>query len=93
MLRSSRICDQCDQKAVEWIISRRPSDPSELVSTLAFCEKHKLGEPINDKNKLIQALASTYGGCECSAEMVKWMTETDEAILALGKIGILFVSI
>ena len=34
-------CDVCDQQGVKWyLVTRRPSQPAELVATMAVCDEH-----------------------------------------------------
>lgn len=93
MPRSSTICDSCSDKATHWLIYRRPSDPSELVSVLATCKEHAQYTCITDKEELIKALTPKDGGCVCSLELIEWMEFTDEGMVALAKIGIDFVTL
>lgn len=82
-------CDNdCGRKDEYLFVTRRPSDKSELVSTLALC-KECLGEQeVTSKEEFLEHLEGCIG-----PETIEWLTRTDEALEIMMKKGIMFISI
>lgn len=86
-------CDLCFENPVNGlVITRRPSNPSELVSVLATCEKCEFNDPLANRIMLIEKLTPLDGGAYIANNLIEWLS-TDEAIKQLEEIGILFVTI